>query len=99
MSKQAKVPVRIIGMPQAATEKNEMAIYPVACDLPGAGNRAGNFGLRFQRKNFICIEKQDPFVLKGKVFQGPIFLFRPRSVEVKLLHPRSVASGDFERAV
>src|SRR5690242_13098321 len=86
MSKQAEVPVRVIRMFQPATEKKETPIDPVAGNVSGVRNCLPKFTFRFRWQNFIGVEDEDPLIFEWKIFQGPVLLFWPGAVEMKLHH-------------
>src|ERR1700730_4947707 len=86
-------------MPQPAAEEKETAADTATGNRARVCNRLGNFLTRSGRQRFIRIQNKDPLILKRKMLQCPILLFRPNAVELKLHHLRAVPLRDSNRTI
>jgi hypothetical protein len=77
MPKEAQVPVWIIGVAQPLSHEHETPVNPEAGGLACARDRGAKLRFRSSRQNFVGIEDEDPLVAEDKIFQRPVFLFRP----------------------
>src|SRR5882724_3730933 len=86
-------------MPQPAPEEKETAVNKITHNLARVRNRTREFIFRLRRQDFVSIEDENPLILKRKMLERPIFLFRPNAIELKLHYLRAVSPGDFRRAI
>src|SRR6185295_4841995 len=84
MAKKAQVPVWVIGMPQPLSHEHETPVNPEAGGLACTHDRGAKLRFRSSRQNFVGIKDEYPLVAEGKIFQRPVFLFRPGAIEFEL---------------
>src|SRR6266567_8226866 len=97
--KKAKVPIRIVGMPQPAPHEHETTIDPVTSNIACLGDCFVEFRFRWRRQNLVGIENENPFVAKRQVLERPILFLWPGAVEFELHHFGAEVLGDRDRAI
>src|SRR2546425_11449587 len=99
MPEETEIPVRVIRMSEPATQKKDPPVNPVAGSSVGVANRVSDVILCLRRQHFVGIQDEDPIVLKWEMFERPIFLLRPATIELKLHHFRSILLRNLRRVV
>src|SRR5689334_13807959 len=99
MSKQSQVPVWVISVSQPPAQKEKAAIDPVTVNVACVRYGIAEFLLRCGRQHLVSIENKDPVVLELKIFQRPVFLFRPCAIEAKLFDSCTMLLGNSRRII
>src|SRR3954467_7986095 len=100
VSEESKIPIRIVGVAEPSAHEHKPTIYPVAifaCAI--SGNNTREFVRCFWGEHLVGIEDKHPLVAKRQVLQRPVFLFRPHSIKIKLVHNRTGFFSDGLRAI
>jgi len=100
MFEEAEIPVGEVRVFQPGAHEPQAAVDPIALVAEAVlGDDGGEFLLGGRREDLVGVEDEDPFVAKRDVFEGPVFLFWPGSVEVELDDLGAGLLANFDGAV
>ena len=83
-------------MPEASTEKDEVAIDPITGQRAGLVDRLTEFCFGFRRQGFIGVEDENPVVAKREMLERPVLFLGPGAIEFELRHSCAVFPGNVD---